>query len=51
MLQCYNVTCYVKRNPLGHCLAQRIVYINNLLFIYTILWPIFSPPYVNCASA
>lgn len=44
MLQCYNVTCYVKRDPLGHCRAQRIVYINNTLFIYTILWPIFSPP-------
>ena len=42
MLQCYNVTCYMlhvtlRKINLGHFLSQRIVYINNILFIYTIL--------------
>ena len=32
-----HVTCYIKKINLGIFLAQRIVYINNILFIYTIL--------------
>ena len=37
-----NVTCYMlhvtlRKINFGHFRAQRIVYINNILFIYTIL--------------
>ena len=35
MLQCYNVT--LRKINFGHFRYQRIVYINNILFIYTIL--------------
>ena len=51
MLQCYNVTmlqCYMlhvtlRKINFGHSRTQRIVYINNILFIYTILWLFFTP--------
>ena len=38
--QCYNVTMLhvtLRKINFGHFRAQRIVYINNILFIYTIL--------------
>ena len=37
MLQCYMLHVTLRKINFGHFRAQRIVYINNKLFIYTIL--------------
>ena len=37
MLQCYMLHVTLRKINFGHFRAQRIVYINNILFIYTIL--------------
>ena len=48
MLQCYMLHVTLRKINFGHFRAQRIVYINNILFIYTILWTVFSPLFLNC---
>ena len=37
MLQCYMLHVTLRKINFGHFRSQRIVYINNALFIYTIL--------------
>ena len=37
MLQCYMLHVTLRKINFGHFRSQRIVYINNILFIYTIL--------------
>ena len=37
MLQCYMLHVTLRKIQLGHSRAQRIIYINNILFIYIIL--------------
>ena len=37
MLQCYMLHVTLRKINFWHFRAQRIVYINNILFIYTIL--------------
>ena len=37
MLQCYMLHVTLRKINFGHFRSQRIVYINNTLFIYTIL--------------